>query len=399
MRCSSVLTTETAEATRNIYRRSRTLRLQATVWVAWGWVERLWRGLPIRRWWQLPETSLPYRSIWLAGFLAILPPLGSLYNRQYGKAVVWGVLFWGYAGLCLATLTAPWSNVLLLGLVLMWVTILTDSVVTATRIDGGPWHQRDSVALWFAMLTYVGAAVTASRYLLPLAVFLGAWLIAGVWDHYWQMLGKAASVRRLLLVGILALGGIAALASLPGAGQVYALVRVTSDLGTQELEPGDLVLVSHCSYWKRPPAIGDVVYYDPPRFTYARPYGAGEHLYVINIRNYFQRLSAAGGDELVKTSATLLRNGASLPADRQPFGAAQLPDRRYVVPPDRYFLPVVTIPVDLVQQLSVPPSTFAGNAWMNAEWYEAAMVPREAIMGKAIAIVDPPARRRWLGAR
>lgn len=361
--------------------------------LTFGLLETLWRWCPLRRCWELPSTtSLPYRYPWQAAFVALIPPFGQLYNRQFGKAVVLGSAFWSTMAVAILTLRHPWSNALLLVLFLFWVFICTDAFVTAVRINGEHWSFRNSVATWCAMLFYAGVAVTAVQFLLPMLFLLGLGITVTVLtsighlrhtDHSWKAWVFVLSAALLILVGV---------APLNNSGRIFAFVRLNDDIGAgKELRRGDLLLVAYSAYWFRSPKIGEIVHYDPPAFRAEQPISST--MVIINAKDYFQRIAGQEGDVIETSPPLLLRNGTIVAKDREPFGLELIAiARQFHIPPNHYFLPMTSIPREL---FNVPPPRLFQPGWVFPHWEEACIVSSHAIMGKVVAIVNPPQRRRW----
>lgn len=361
--------------------------------LTFGLLEKLWRWCPLRRCWELPPTtSLPYRYPWLAAFLALLPPFGQLYNRQFGKAVVLAGAFWCTGAVAILTLRHPWSNALLLVLFLFWVFICTDAFVTAIRINGEDWSFRNSIATWCAMLFYAGVAVTAVQFLLPMLFLFGVGTTVTVLtslgrlrhtEHSWKSWTLVLAAALLILVGV---------ASMNNSGRIFAFVRLSDDIGSgKELRRGDLLLVSYSAYWFRPPQLGEIVHYDPPAFRAEQPNSAT--MIAINAKDYFQRIAGQGGDIIETSPPRLLRNGTIVAKEHEPLGLEIIAvARQFHIPPKHYFLPMTNIPRE---SLNVPPPPLFHPGWVFPKWEEACIVPAHSIMGKVLAIVDPPQRRRW----
>ncbi|MCX7625684.1 MAG: S26 family signal peptidase [Candidatus Sumerlaeaceae bacterium] len=357
-----------------------------------GFFETIWRRNPLRHVWKLPSKALPYRYPCQAAVLGLLPPLGQLYNRQVGKALLLGVGFWGSVALGIQTLHQPWSNALLLAVFLYWVFIATDALITAIRINGEHWSFRNSVATWCAMLFYAGIAITAVQFLLPtlfllaLGIAMTALVSTGRLrhvDYSWRTWSTVLTAALLILV---------VTASLQNSGRIFALVRLRDNIGSgNELRRGDLLLVSYAAYWFRTPRVGEVVYFDPPAFRAEEPRSGT--MIIINAKDYFQRIAGQGGDIIETSPPQLLRNGAPLANQLEPFGMEFIAvARKFRVPEDHYFLPMTNIPREL---LNVTPPRLFQPGWVFPQWEDACIVPSNAIMGKVVAIVNPPEKRRW----
>ena len=99
-----------------------------------------------QEWWRrltaIPD-DMPLRYPFTAGLLSmLLPGAGHWYSGQKHKAVVLFLIGLPFLVIALLTITQPWSNFVLAGLVTYYLLIWTDSVAVATRVNGNPWRPR-----------------------------------------------------------------------------------------------------------------------------------------------------------------------------------------------------------------------------------------------------------------
>jgi|GEM_PF-2205859 len=342
---------------------------------------------------------LSYRFPAVAAILGLLPPLGQLYSRKWKRAVLAGLVFWGLLWFSVETLHHGFNNLLLLALLAVWVTICTDAIVCAIQTNAETWNFRNTVALWFAVLFYVGVAATAFQHLIPTLCVIGGLFAYAILSSLAKLQGRRFGLRAILIVGTVTLILTALFASVKGSGRIYTFIRLTHDLAPPHLQRGDLILVFSGAYWFSEPQLGDVVYFDPPRFVAERPSPGRTFQLVINMKDYFQKLSGIPGDVIEIRNGKMIRNGSSVPETILPFGWDRIPPHVFYIPRQHYFLPATEIVPDSLMGVlggssAVPPQLFA-QGWIFQGWFEACLVPREAILGKALAIVNPPARRRW----
>lgn len=307
-----------------------------------GLLQAIWHKLPWRPLWCLPETEGPYRFPFTAGLLSLIPGGGQMYNRQVGKGVFLASAWWSLAAACLLTLRQPWSNFLLLCLMLAWLLIWNDAVATSVRINRETWSFRNSVALWFG------------------ATFLAGLTVAGT-----QFFGR----------------------------DLVTLVCLFDVAHAPHLHTGDLVLVNRLSYTIGSPRPGDVIYFDPERFTIETPQ---RDTVSVNIKDYFQKVSGVGGDLIEMREGRLYRNGILMPGPLLPFGSEVLPGSFSLkVPAGRVWAPVTGVPTDVAASLPGA-SAVSLNEGMLEGWMEASLVSLENVKGRAVVILNPPPRRKWL---
>lgn len=310
-------------------------------------LERLGRLVSLPSW--RPQPDLPYKFPFTAGGLSLLPGLGQVYNRQPGKGLTFFALWTSLLVVSRFTITQPFSNGLFLLLVIAWMLIWNDAVGTAIRSNGQTWSLRYSLAMLCGAMALVGVTLTAAQF-----------------------------------VGL----------------SIVSLVRVRVDVHRPVIREWDRVWVNHVRYWLLSPRFGEIVWFDPPRFTAE----ANANVYSINIKSYFQRVIGVPGDHVEKKDGIFTRNGSVMPADELPIGAETMPEFSVIVPNGHVFAPVTLIPQDALSNivgslLSPEMVSFRyvgepGFAWM--KWPDVLMVPTSEIYGKAVAVVDPPEHRQWL---
>jgi len=273
----------------------------------------------------------------------ILPGSGHFYLNQRVKAFLFFFAWLAVVGLCLFTLKQSWNNYLLLFSLILMAAMWADAVVSANVINGHSLPFRHGVALGFAFLFFAGVFAAALQ-------FFGS--------------------------------------------NIISFTKLMVDEHPGEMVRGDRILVNHWAYLFKSPKPGDLVLYDPQRFTIQK----GEDLTSVNIERYFQRIVGGPGDHVQKAGRTYYRNGVSLNEVNRPISGDFLPDFDLTVPAGSYFIPVTTITPGMgpalisgapIGYVGEPGSIFAG-------WPATALVKSNEIMGKALAIIDPPTHRRWL---
>ena len=310
-------------------------------------LERLQRFFDFPSW--RPREGISYRFPFTAGGLSILPGLGQFYNQQISKGLTFGAVWFAFLLICVFTIQQPFSNVLLVLLIAGWMLVWNDAVGTAIRTSGQTWSLRNSLALVFGALFLVGATLTTLQF-----------------------------------VGL----------------SIVSLIRVRQDVERPVIAQGDRVWVNHTRYWLSTPHNGDMVFFDPPRFTAEQ----GANVYSIDIKSYFQRVIGTQGDRVEKKGTHFYRNSYELPKSQWPLGADTMPDFSVSVPMGKVLVPVTRIPQDTLGNLlggalSGGIATLnhvgeSGFVWPN--WQDAMMVPFKEVYGKAVAVVDPPEHRQWL---
>ncbi len=290
-----------------------------------------------------------YRYPFTAGLLSILlPGLGHLYAGQpvKGKALIpVGIAFYVIAVL---TLTQPWSNYFLFGMMLFWMVIWGSSVAVALTLNGASTVRRHVIALFFAAMFLVGMA---------------------------GMLGQFFGLT------------------------VISLQKITSSNMAPALVRGERVLFSPVPLWYREPHNDEVIMFDPPRFTAERAGEVANTVVSINIRRYYQRVLGREGDHLRKVGDQIWRNRQLLGADQLPFGLEVMGDFDLIVPKDRLFAPVTRIPEpDMMAAFTGAPNVryYGEPGYAFIGWEGSPFIGSDIVAEVGIAVVNPPERRRWL---
>lgn len=320
----------------------------------------------------LPQ-DLPHRQPFLAGFMSFcVPGLGQLYNHRWKKAV-WVIAGW-LAFAAVALLTLHWDAGLSLRfgrsghpadyllyysnmILFCWCTFIlwaaNDAVVDACRINGQKWTARNSWALFFAEVCAVG-------------------LLAIVLQFTGSPFVKFLSVRQ--------------------AGFEPTIGR------------RDRVIVETVSYWFRGPRRGEVVLYNPGRFTIERPGALMGDTWSINERRSFERVVGLPGDVVERKGGRFFVNGRPLPPEFEPLGDDfPMGEFRLVAPPGHYILIFSHMPTDalvgLMGKAGLSSSTQAPrlDSGMPVKgWNEVCIVPGREIEGRVVAVYHIPPNRRWL---
>jgi len=282
------------------------------------------------------EEVVAPRSPTLAGLLSIIPGLGHVYARNYARALQLFALFAAGVGAFILTLHLLVSDILLYGLVGLQAAAMGLAADEVRRQSGQPPNPQQRLG---AMLLTLG---------LVSGIYTTAWLaIARVYRP--MVLNYSIVSTRALPTG----DGSTRLVA-----QEFALLR------------GDRFLVDARASTIRHLKPGDTIFF--------RTADMGEMISV-------QRIVAGPNDVLTSANGLIRRNGRPLSRDETPYapaagGAFKVPPR-FFVHEDAY---------------AVGPYWYILGDHAAAQHPTLTSVPRRLIMGKAIAIYNPPARRRLL---
>ena len=99
-----------------------------------------------------------------------------------------------------------------------------------------------------------------------------------------------------------------------------------------------------------------------------------------------------------KRGGMFYRNGKPFPPGCAPIRGDEMgPEFRIVVPPDCYFAPITAVPDDVFAKAlhGVTVNDLFGGGILK-DWDKASLVTRERLIGRGVAIVNPPVNRCWL---
>ena len=341
----------------------------------------------------LPE-DVGYRRPWIAGALSVIPGLGQLYNHQPKKAAILFVFVTLVFALAIATIYHPASNWILVGYVLAVVYAYNDGIVTAKRINQEwlPWQL--GVAYYCAWIFYVCMLCLAIQ-------FLGR--------HY-----------------------------------VIKFRYISGDEVAPYLRKGEKIGVDCFTYtFLREPRIGDVVFYDPPTlkienttlldgamdkiqhhvdrinemkaddpfgaYIYLKAVGGNAPLHnvlYVDPPNAVERIVAGPGQTFERRAGVFYRDGQPVPPEEEPLVTDQiLQDFKLEAPEDAYlilfsytgdvydFVPANDLTSTDSLKFQIP--RLDDPEWINQNWPEASVVPREGIVGRVWFVYQPPPARRW----
>ncbi len=298
---------------------------------------------------ELPK-GVDWRYPWVAGWLGIIPGLGQIYNHQYTKAV-WFFAGWlVLIGVNVFTLT-QWINVpIMIGTILYMLWSFNDGVITATRINGQKWTLRLSLAFFSYLLFTLGVLLLLAQYFFT---------------------------------------------------PIFVLVYVSQDVLAPGLRKGDRMFIDCVSYWFRSPRRGEVVYYDPPRYTIEIPGALQNQVIVINERRGFGRVVALPGDRYERRDGVYYLNGKPVPPELEPLTSRSLWDNFVfeTVPEGKYLV----IIGHASEEEGIPIVNLLGGRSPELKsgvivqgWDKACLVTKKEIFGRGICIYFPPPRRQWL---
>lgn len=350
--------------------------------------------------WRQTPDDLPHRFPFTAATLSLIPGLGQIYNQQWGKAAVLGMAWFAFAAFCLLTITHPYSNLLLLGLLFFWVLIWNDALVSAIRINGQFWTLRNTIAAWFALLFIAGLVLTALQWLFPaLLIFVIITWSSAVTSMVASEAGHWSARQRGLIIFVALFFSVLAYVSWKSNRQrAFTFVRLMKSVHSPTLRRGDIIFVNNVSYWFSGPNRDEMVHCDPGSFTMEQTGALKSNTYAINVQDYFQRIVGTPGDIIEKSGRRITRNGRAISDSLLPVGVDFMPDGKWTVPEDRYFVPVTRIPFDVITgTVAGHPDAASQPGHVLKGWEEACMITEREIFGRAVAILNPPVRRQWLG--
>jgi len=380
LKCGAILEHDWGAAQQNVHlRRLPLYRLRAALaGVGFALVRNL--RFPV------PE-DLPYRHPWQAGFLSLLPGLGQIYNRQPAKAALFFLVFVVLAAVVVATILHPTSYLWIAALVAWILLAFNDALVTATKINGQEWTRSYIIAAYSALFFYLGLFWSLSQFFLIGGLIV--LILYAAYSLFW-LRGQVSRAKILTVLGVS--GGILVAATVlnpRGNPVLHRWVYWPSDVLAPAIQSGDFIYVDAVTYWFRPPRLGEIVYYDPRRYTIQQ----GDNTYAVNISNALERVVALPGDRFERRDGRFFRNGREVAPAFAPLHSQGLPGGIDMTVPEGHYLVFISYgPKESLFGNQAP----APNEGVSPNWGEACFVARREMLGRALFIWHPIPRRQWL---
>lgn len=308
----------------------------------------------IKRFFECPlPQCFDYKQPWLAGGLSLIPGVGQLYNKQPKKAAFFITYFIIVLTAVILTITHPYSNIIITGFVCLILYFFNDGVITAIKINEGIWTIRNALATYFYLMFAIGVIYLCLQYLtIPL----------------------------------------------------FILVSVRNSELRPHLEQFDKVLVEKMSYHFRSPQRGEIVYYDPKKFVIEIPGGEVEEssIFVVDMKTNFERVIGMPGESVEWENGKFYVNEKELDKKYYPLNINNLLDHlKFDIPQDTYLILITYSPRDDLlnpfaafgQENQLPPLRQEGLI-IKDSFFEANLVHKDEIIGRAYCIYDPPIRRK-----
>jgi signal peptidase I len=335
-----------------------------------------------------PEA--PYHRPWQAGLLSLVPGLGQLYNRQVRKGLYFFVPFAGLLATVVLTITHWSSNLWILATLAWLLWAMADAIVTATRINGQVWQRRHVLAMYSALVFYLGLFWSLSQFFLIFFI-IGLVLFvvrSAVWHRH-----EMTRARIIATIGIMAGVMLAAcLIGRTGNPFLHRWVKWSTGVIEPTIHEGDLVYVDCVSYWFRQPRVGELVFYNPRRYTMER----GLDLFIINLPYAIERVIALPGDHFTRENGRFFRNGQPVAPPHQPLRPDGVRDYMdFTVPPGRYLV-LISYPIQENMFGLMKATAPSPRHGISPDWADACLVARDEIIGRCVFIIHPVKHRRWL---
>jgi hypothetical protein len=347
---------------------------------------------------QPPDASLSYRNPWQAAWMSFLPGGGQLYNGQPRVALLHFLLFAGLFGSGIWFILSPWSDLLM---VLAASTILhsmNHALMEAQTINGVATFlgARRWVGL-FLMLALVALTMWAIQYfaLAWVATFLLAAFTALALAT-WEGRRKSGSNNFLLPAGValLWIGLVVVFFGMPSYfwRSVVRLQWTGQVAYSPFIQKGDRILFEGVSIAWRPIQLGDIVLYDPDRYSME----VGKDLHLVNMPLSFERVVGLPGDVFERRSdGAFYLNGEPAPPLARPLCRSELPPEfRVEAPPGHYIVLMSYGPIEWMPIAGTRKAAAPGRVQLE----KISAVPSNLIYGRALMIYRPWSRRRWIDA-
>lgn len=348
-------------------------------------------GLNLRLLMRVPiPEDCPHRNPWLAGFLGLLPGAGQYYNRQYKKILFFTPVFVALLAMVVLTIVHPTSYLLILALLGWMLFSFNDALVSATRINGQEWTPRQTIAMFSALVFYLGVFFSLSQFFL-VGIFVGIILYC-LYHIYWP--SGEVSKSKVWTTAAVSFGILIAVCVLGRSGNpvVHRWVYWSQNNLAPALRKGDFIYVDCVSYWFRKPRIGDIVFYNPPPYAIHQ----GENIYAVNMNFAIERVVGLPGDVFVSKQGEFFRNGKPVPPGEGPLHPSGLPGNFELHVPEKKYLVLISYGVSENMPIVGSHASPAPNEGGSSDWGVACTVRRGDIYGRCLFIWHPVARRQWL---
>ncbi len=284
------------------------------------------------------NKDLPYRYPLLAGFLALLPGGGSLYNHQIKKSLILILIYLIFSTVIFITLNLSYSNYIILFFILFLFFCYTDAFSTSLKINGQEWSFRYTASMFSYLFFMIGIIFTAGQFFLQ---------------------------------------------------PVFLLVNVKQNVFAPNLIKSDRLFVDCLGYFFTSPKKGDIIYYYPKSFNLFH----GENMYTVREKNSFERIIAIGGEKVVIKDRTIYVNDKQISKDNYPLGEYYPPNAEIIVPEKKYLAIFSHLAEDKGMIFGLGAAKMPIMSISNFE--EVCLIEKNQIKGRVLFRYNPPERRRF----
>ncbi len=304
-------------------------------------------------------TGVSHRFYLGAGLLGLAPGGGQLYNHQPRKALYLSIIFLAFLGLTVHFITTAYTGTLLVCVTLSIMLLsFSDALATAATINGQTFTFRNRLAL----MTYP-----------------------------------------FFLLGFF--GTLCAVMSWAG-WPLFTLFHARGDYMKPAIEKGDAICGEKFTFFFRSPRPGDVVRYDPPRYSIEIVNGSPDpHLYIVNAQNGWERILAVEGETLEYKDDRYTVNGRPLSPEYYPLVSGQVfKEFKLTCPKGKYLVLISSRAADgslinMLQGATGQVPDFNTPGVIVKGWEDACFITSEEIFDRAWFRYFPGPRRRFFEAR
>jgi signal peptidase I len=358
-----------------------------------------------------PDDSLHHRPPLVAASASLIPGLGQLWNGQRPLAAFHFGLFAALLGIGVRYLLKPISDLFLLA-AFLWVVWSMSQACVAARLINGDVPESPRRAKWKMFFIFLAILSLGLWFLQYVAL---AWIATAILCFAsmaaTSMAGDpmAGRLKRLLAVWS-AVGAWIVLGALLWVGPHW-LWRSSFRLhahGQVAFAPfirrNDRVFFEGISLVWRPIQLGDIVLYDPERYASETPSRTAEDAWdfdYVNMETSIERVVGLPGDVVERRGGLFYRNGELAPPLHQPLVQNDSPDDFVLpkVPPGHFAILMSYGPIEwapLAEVKGHKPVRKAAPPQRGKDLERISIVPSEKIFGRALMILHPWSRRRWL---
>ena len=356
-----------------------------------------------------PDRDVGHRGPFLAAGLSFIPGLGQFYNRQ-------GALGWAHIAVFTALIAGgihliynPISTWLFI-FALLWINYSINQAFNAAQIINGITlfrlqGARNYMLFLFLWAFFMAVAQWVAMGIIVLGILVVMSSIAFQVDRRYAGTDGPERLRQTSKVWMIPAAfivlNVILLATLPAFffRPIITLRHIQQKMYWPIVDEGDRVLGEAFVFGLRGPRLGDVIFYDPGRWTMEIPRKDGSIMMIFNMPMNMERIIGLPGDTVERRDGAWFRNGVPAPPWEQPLSQSELWDDLILEVPEGHYAVLSSYTPEetgvLGTQKPMPLNYRYGIVDRNL-WNEASLVKPSEMQGRVICTYGPARNRKWL---